>query len=545
MPPTTAPLPSGYRSRVERRHRRPVLARERRANYDANGDDNNNNNDREANAQDNAGEANVGDAEVPHADAGPEVVPPALARLAEVPVPDEPGFCRSDDPTHNDPAQDDHPFGLPVLSEVPALATVLVDLRRIDQLICDVIDGLLTLEDSGLAEAVTGLGVDDWLTIVGRRTGADARMLKTSAATMRRIPSLHAAFRAGTVSWAQVRSVVLAAHRLPPRFDDRIDAAVAYALDGATEIEPDALTRSIRWHLAAIDPGPDTRDERQADQDGFLAMQPRLDGTGGRFWGEAGPKDWAVLDAALNAGAFAAGGDDSPGAETTDDDDTLQSGPPRVRAAGRSRLRRLIGRLEHSLSDTGTPGAAEDPGSPTTASGPMRSRPQLLVRADLPTLLNHDQTPGWLLTTLLGGHVRVSADTARRLIDERGADLRTVIIDDTGAVVGVGRRTRLAPGWLSDATLALHDTCTYPGCQVAARRCDTDHASPWHPARADDARGRTDIDQLAPGCAHHNRRKEKDGWVVTQRPDGTRRWHHPRTGLTTRTLPTPTHPPPT
>ncbi len=451
-------------------------------------------------------------------------IPAALARLADIPVPDAPSeAARLED------EQTTHPFGLPVLSEVPQLAMLLQDLRRVDRLLVDVVDAILQLEDSGLSEATTGLGIDTWLTIVGRRTGADARMLRTTAAVMRRAPSLHTAFRAGQVSWAQVRSVVLAVRPLPRTFDEAIDVAVADAINNAgPDTEPDALTRTIRWHLAAMDPTETCRDETEADQAEFLAMQPRLDGTGGRIWGELGPTRFAILDAALNLGPVAG----------RDDDADVSAEHP-LRTAGRDRLDRLIDHLERSLSTRltdDTPGAGS---TRACATGPMRWRPQLLLRTDLSTLLDRDQTPGALLTTLLGGHVRVTAETARALIDRRGADLRTVVIDDTGAVVGVGRRTRIPPEWLHDATLALHDTCTHPGCERAARASETDHARPWHPVRADDPKGRTDIDQLGPGCRHHNHTKEAAGWVVTQQPDGTRRWHHPRTGLDTRTRPVP------
>lgn len=93
----------------------------------------------------------------------------------------------------------------------------------------------------------------------------------------------------------------------------------------------------------------------------------------------------------------------------------------------------------------------------------------------------------------------LNSAAARRLIDERGAELRTVVLDDTGNVLGVGRRTSVAPGWLRDATLAIHDTCTEPGCLTAARACDLDHARPWQPTRPGDVPGRTDL--------HPNRRR--------------------------------------
>ncbi|MFP4635676.1 MAG: HNH endonuclease signature motif containing protein, partial [Nitriliruptoraceae bacterium] len=150
--------------------------------------------------------------------------------------------------------------------------------------------------------------------------------------------------------------------------------------------------------------------------------------------------------------------------------------------------------------------------------------------------------PAELLTTLAGGRMWADAATIRRLVAERGADLRTIVLDGTGAVLGVGRRTRVPPDWLADAVLARHTTCSHPGCRTAARISDLDHARPWSPADGDHQGGATDAANLAPLCARHNRSREREGWQAQQSPDGSRRWHHPRTGLSAQTL-TGTSPP--
>ncbi|MFU8840644.1 MAG: HNH endonuclease signature motif containing protein [Nitriliruptoraceae bacterium] len=441
-----------------------------------------------------------------------------------------------DDPA---PRDDGPPFGLPVLAELPALGTVLEQLRHADQLIARALEGILLLQDHADVAATTGVGLESWLTTIARRTRTDARMLLAAAEMLRRLPSLRAAFQQGQASWAQVRAVALKARPLPSALDDRVDAAVAAALDGAGGAEPDALTRVIAWSLAALHPERTTRVERTETAQEFLALQPRLDGSGGRLWGELGATSWAVLDAALHpAGGepgTGAAGDDAPTAapdgreqQARADDADEPSVPPDV--TGRHRARRLVALLESTL-----PGATGD--ATASRGAAAGSRPQLLLRADLDTLLGREETPATLLTTLLGGHVHVSANTARRMLDERGADLRTVVLDDTGSVVGVGRRHRLAPGWLSDAVLALHDTCSAPGCLAAARGADLDHAQPWWPTRPEDVPGTTDVRQLAPLCPVHNRGKERDGWTVEQTADGRRRWIHARSGLTTDTLP--------
>jgi hypothetical protein len=168
---------------------------------------------------------------------------------------------------------------------------------------------------------------------------------------------------------------------------------------------------------------------------------------------------------------------------------------------------------------------------------------QLLVRAELDTLLGHDHLPVELLTRLVGGRLRITAPAARRLLERYGARLRTILTDH-GRVIGVGRATRIPPGYLRDAALAVHDTCTGPYCPRPARGAELDHAVPWHPTHPDQPPGHTDLDNLGPLCDTTNRAREAAGWRATQTTDGRRHWHHPRTGLSITTIPTTWRPPP-
>jgi hypothetical protein len=485
--------------------------------------------------------------------------------------------------------------GYPVLAELPELGSLLATLRRVDRLVASCVASIAELHRHGAAQAVTGVGLEGWMSMVGRRTGGDVRMLLTTARLFVRLPSLAAAFGGGELSWSQVRSIVLAAERLPRQLDDKVDAAVAEGVAGTGGAQPDDVTRVIRWMLTSLDPRQVDADQRQAECEEYLAMQPNLDGTGGRFHGVASGANWATLDAVLNPPLPATTGalrDGFAGDRTVHREDDGRPGAA-IRQAGKARLERLVDLLDPYLEGgggvplavadgagrgggargagvaAGSRGAAGSAGAPGSvgaagcagdgdgAGGPAgsgaagsrrrrrgRSRPQLILRAELDSLLDREQTPAKLLTTLLGGQVTVTARTARRMIDERGADLTTVILDDTGSVVGVARNRRIAPDWLRTATLALHDTCAAPTCDTAARVCDIDHATPFHPARPGDPPGRTDIDQLAPLCRRDNTAKEPDGWTATQRADGTRRWTHLRSGITTRTLPATWRPPP-
>jgi hypothetical protein len=407
-------------------------------------------------------------------------------------------------------ASDGPPFGFPVLDEVPELAALLQLAVDAERLTARFVDAIVHIEADGLVGAATGVPLEQWLAIVARSTGADRRMLRTAARVCRRLPSLRAAFSAGEVSWSQVRTVACKVHDVPTHLDDRLDAGLARAIEGAAGADPDALARIVDWTLAALI--SDDAPERAAPDDDVFILQPRLDGSGGKVWGDFGPVGFAALDAATDPGPTGA-------ASRTSFGDAADPGAVAAnrRTAGRARAAKLI-----ELCHRGPDGAP--------------ARPMLLLRAELDALLGDSGLPAQLLTTLAGGAMHCDADTARRLVDAHGADLRLVVLDH-GDVVGVGTRTSRPPAWVADAVLALHDTCSEPGCGVAARVCDLDHAQPV----AD--RGPTDVGNLAPLCATSNHRKERDGWTVTQTRDGIRRWTHRRTGVTTRTLPTTWRPP--
>ncbi|MBW3665824.1 MAG: hypothetical protein KY469_22295 [Actinobacteria bacterium] len=110
------------------------------------------------------------------------------------------------------------------------------------------------------------------------------------------------------------------------------------------------------------------------------------------------------------------------------------------------------------------------------------AQPLVLATTTLQDLIGLTHGPGELLTTLTGGRIRITNAALRRLVDEGGAALRLIVTEDTGRAVGVGRKTRVPPGWLREASLALHPECLEPNCRRSARQCDLDHAIPWDPA---------------------------------------------------------------
>jgi hypothetical protein len=415
------------------------------------------------------------------------------------------------------------PFGFPVLAELPELAAVLSDLREVDRLLARVVDTLIVLQDDGEVERVTGVAIEHWMSIVAGRTGSDVRMLRCAVRACRRLPSLYGAFSSGRISWAQTRAVALRTDKVSMLDDHALDGAVADAVEACEGSDPDALARMVGWAISALVPVSDAEDT-PAGREGFLALQPRLDGSGGTAYAELDGVSFALLDAATaSAGPLQVAPTRDRFGGPTDPESAAEAS----RVSGRQRLANLIDHLTGARID-GPDGASSDgDGDARSVPGPVQVN--LLLRAELDTLTGRSGLPAQLLTTLAGGAMHVNATAARKLA-EQAPSLRLVLTDG-GEVVGVGRRTKKPPRWLWEAMLAVHDTCSAPGCVRPALTAQFDHAVTW------EAGGATDAANGAPLCGHDNLHKEREGWRAAGRADGTRRWHHPRSGLTVKTHP--------
>jgi hypothetical protein len=133
------------------------------------------------------------------------------------------------------------------------------------------------------------------------------------------------------------------------------------------------------------------------------------------------------------------------------------------------------------------------------AYGPFAGDPMLLRRA-------------WLVALLRGAAgVRVRFARCHR---RTGALLGDT---DTGSAVSTSYR----PSEKLKALVRTRDgRCRFPGCSVAARFCDLDHARPW-------PTGPTTAANLMCLCRRHHRIKPRPGWSVRLAVDGTATWTDP------------------
>ncbi len=432
----------------------------------------------------------------------------------------------------------------PVVAELPRLHRLLRLASEIDRLALGLVEQLAALAEDDQVAMVTGQSVEAWLGWQAGHTRMDRRLLQRAARLLVRLPSLASAVSARQVSWPQLRGLAIELRELPVELDTELDAWLGEAIPALVGVDPDTLVRLARKALDELREQlhPETVD---APVDNRLVLQPRLDGTGGSLHGDLDAVGLAIVDAAtaptrdqLDLGVASARADNlltRLAAPHPPDNDTGTGAGATLDGAGETGE-------DGQAGPTGRAGGDRQDGQ--AGGHGRRALPpvKLLLRAELDTLLGHHAAPAQLLTTLSGGSLRLPAAQARRLVDTVGGQLRTILVEQ-GAVLGVGRATPVTPGWLTDTLAALHDTCSEPGCRRAVTTCDTDHATPWHPVAPGEPAGTTDLANLAPLCPPTNRGKEAAGWKVTQTAAGTRSWHHPRSGITIRTVPATWRPP--
>ena len=161
-------------------------------------------------------------------------------------------------------------------------------------------------------------------------------------------------------------------------------------------------------------------------------------------------------------------------------------------------------------STTGSGPSSTSGAGSGSGSGSRRATAHVLVTVAADTLLGLDEEPAEL-----DGYGPVPATLARTIAAWHDATWRRILTDPaTGTLLEYGRTTYIPPAALADHVVTRDRTCTFPGCGIAAARCDLDHLIPY-PA------GPTSPDNLHPLCRRHHLLKHRGRWTVTTDP-GTR-----------------------
>ncbi|MDT0178870.1 DUF222 domain-containing protein [Microbacterium sp. ARD31] len=150
-----------------------------------------------------------------------------------------------------------------------------------------------------------------------------------------------------------------------------------------------------------------------------------------------------------------------------------------------------------------------------TTAGPLgaiRARVQILVPAA--TLTGEDNGP-----SDLAGRSPIDPATARTLAG--GAQIWERLFHDPTTGVTVSTDSYRVPSGMRRFLQARDQHCRFPGCRVAAIRCEVDHTH-------DHALGgRTELSNLAHLCQRHHSMKQFTAWRVRQLKGGVLEWTSP------------------
>jgi hypothetical protein len=155
-------------------------------------------------------------------------------------------------------------------------------------------------------------------------------------------------------------------------------------------------------------------------------------------------------------------------------------------------------------------------------------RQQIVVHVDAQTLI--ERTAG---RCEIDDGPSVAAETARRLACD--ASLVTIVEDEHGEPLDVGRRTRTIPPALRRALASRDKGCRFPGC-THVRYVDRHHVRHW----ADG--GETKLSNLVSLCRFHHRAVHEGRLVVERLDDGAWRFSKPNGESLVGVLPLHTQP---
>ena len=299
------------------------------------------------------------------------------------------------------------------------------------------------------------------------------------AHALEKLPRVSAAMERGALSYSKVRALTRVA-----------DAATEdYFLDIALHGTASHVEKLVRGYRRAQEAAELSREARQQacrslsyyhDQDGSLVLRGCLPAEVGALFIQA--LDAALQELAQTEGQPRAG---RPGAGKP----AMDQSPAVIRvSAETSRVARRVdalGRLAESFLKHG----------PAALNGGERH--QIVVHVDAETLRE-----GVAGRCELEDGPSLAAETARRLACD--ASIVSVVENEQGEPLNVGRKTRTIPPAIRRALNARDRGCRFPGCSNT-RYVDAHHVHHWAQG------GETKLSNLALLCRFHHRQVHEDG----------------------------------
>jgi hypothetical protein len=404
------------------------------------------------------------------------------------------------------------------LSEQELLGLRIAQEATLARLHAQVLATTREVDARGAAVAVGAPSTAQWLRgRCGLHYGAAKREVQLAVELDHALPVLRAALATGEVSLAHAQVVAAGIRALPAAVDAATRArGETYLVGEAKQRNVAALGRLAARLIGVLDPDGAARLEREEAQREIneeFTLIHRYDGGRG-FRGQLTDEDGAFIDAALDVLAAPR---------------PAQDGTPDPRPAGKRRADALMDLVRIALQAPDMPESGGEPVTVTVTTNPehLRADNQSGTRTQTgPATANSadngagsgagcgpaggqaaDRAPA---ATLDDG-TPLSPETTRRL----GCDawLVAAIIDAHGAILDIGRRSRIVPAPMRRAVILRDGGCAFPGCGRPARWCQAHHI--WHWSTG----GPTALDNLVLLCAHHHNVVHHHGWQVHLDPN--------------------------
>ncbi len=359
---------------------------------------------------------------------------------------------------------------------------------------------------------------------VARLSNAEACRRAQSAHALRRLPTVRAAFAAGTIGGCQVERI--ARVHANPRIRDVVEANEGSFAVEAARNEYLAFDHMVRdWERVADEDG--TRDaDRAAHEKRDATLHQGFDGSWtltGRCGSLAGAELETIFKAFYEAETMA----DWDAARAEKGDGANLADLPRTDAQRRfDALARAF--RQAASARAGAPGGSQ---VVTNVIIDQRTFERLAARlagldpTPVDDALSLFPTGSYRCSTMDGRPVEATAAVARALVGH----VRRVVVGADGVVVDMGRRRRLFTGAAALAVKLERTTCYWPGCHTPVTRCQCDHLRPWSTRADGSGGGCTCPHDGGPACRRHNHDKEHGyrvhrdatGTIHVHRPDGT------------------------
>ncbi len=336
----------------------------------------------------------------------------------------------------------------------------------------------LCAAQANLLQAVTDLeqfeGAPDDPEIVALGTQLAARYGESPGTTdewvrvgraLRDLPAIGAAHREGHLSWGQVRPLSRFA---TPETEEALSVSAQHE-------RPSKL-----WRQAHRNQRAENQKTAQSDhQSRRVWMRWDQDRTFLELYAELPAEQGARVERALVRRA---------------EDVVLEEDPPPFDRGG--------ARLADALVDL------------VTSSGNRASTDTLVLHADARVLWGGND-PGLLGETDSG--IQMTDEAIRRLACDSRVEW---VAERDGRAVGIGRQSRVVPGWMRRQLEHRDPECRFEGCG-RKKWLVIHHLIPW--ARG----GPTNFNTLIRVCSFHHRQLHEGGWTVTGQPDHRLRFHDP------------------